>query len=137
MRDDSVNCNVLQQMLRERRELTKTQAAHLRECEGCMDAWLTAALDQKPEVAIPSDFAARVAAIAPARQENREAAKASRHWGVISAMAVVTVLLVICFESPGPANSTPSSWIGPLFLFLVTAEIAGLALWLGPRWTGR
>jgi hypothetical protein len=136
MHDDSVNCERLQRTVRsgrDGRELTKEQSAHLDECDACMDAWLTVVLDKKPEVAIPADFAARVTAMAPVRQENRVRARAPRHWGVISAMAVVTVLLVVCFAGSHPANS----WIGLTFMLVVVSEIAGLALWLGPRWMGR
>ena len=139
MRDDGMNCEELQRglrddrALREGRELTKEQSAHIDECDECMDAWLTAALDRKPEVAIPADFAARVAAMAPARPERRNTAHSPRHWGVISAMAVALVVLVLCFAGPKPANS----WVGVVFVMLVATEIAGLALWLGPRWLGR
>ena len=137
MRDGDMNCEAIQLAARQGRELTAYEAAHLDECDACLDVWLTAALDEKPEVAIPEDFAARVGLLASARPEKPAKAKTSRHWGVMSAVAVVTVMLVVCFEGPAPANSTANSWIGPVFLFLVTAEIAGLALWLGPKWMGR
>ncbi len=133
MRDHGVNCEELQRTLREGRELTKEQAGHIDECDVCMDAWLTAALDAKPEVVIPADFAARVRAELPARQERRIAVRTQRHWGVISAMVVALVVLVLCFLGPKPANS----WVGGVFVMLVASEIAGLALWLGPRWLGR
>lgn len=137
MRNDDVSCEALQNTLREGRELTGMDSAHLDECDTCMDAWLTLALDAKPEVPIPVNFAARVAAMAREFPVKRKTTHSPRHWGVISAMAVVTVLLVVCFEGPGSAYSTTNSWIGPAFLSLVTAEIAGLALWLGPKWIGR
>jgi hypothetical protein len=98
-----------------------------------MDAWLTLVLDAKPEVEIPADFAARVVAGLPARSERQSAVRAQRPWGVISGMAVVLVLLVLCFAGPAPANP----WVGLVFVMVVASEIAGLALWLGPRWTGR
>jgi AhpD family alkylhydroperoxidase len=141
MRDDSVNCEDLRRALREGRELTKEQSAHVEQCDACadahMDAWLTMALDAKPEVAIPADFAAQVAAglpmELPARQEKRIAVRTQRHWGVISAMAVALVVLVVCFLGPKPGNS----WVGGVFVMLVASEFAGLALWLGPKWLGR
>jgi hypothetical protein len=140
MRNDSMICEALQRTLRESRRLTGEQVTHIDECDACMDAWLTAALDQKPEVAIPEDFAARVSAGLPARRPQR-AIKRRPRWGLAAAMAVVTLLLVVCFAEPTPASSLADapahSWIGLVFLFLVTAEITALALWLGPRRMGR
>ena len=139
MRDDSVNCEALRRALRDDgtlhggRGLTNEQLAHLEGCDECMDAWLTLALEEKPEVSIPADFAARVAASLPPRRERRVAMTAQRHWGVRSAIAVSLVVLMVCFAGAKPANS----WVGLVFLILVATEIAGLALWLGPRWTGR
>jgi hypothetical protein len=134
---NGVNCEALQRELREGRgltpELTKEHSAHVDECDACMDVWLTLALDAKPEVAIPADFAALVAAMAPALPAKREALRTPRRWGVISAMAVVTVLMMVCFAGPAPTNS----WVGLVFVMLIASEIAGLALWLGPRWMGR
>ena len=137
MRDDGVNCEVVQRAMREEHELTKAESAHLEECDECMDKWLTLALDAKPEVAIPVDFAARVAAGLPVRQPKRAMLRSNRHWGLITALAILTVLMVVCFAGPAPANPPANSWIGPVFLFLVTTEIVGLALWLAPKWLGR
>jgi hypothetical protein len=132
MRDDRVNCENLQRAMREGRELTQAELAHINECDACadasMDAWLTAALDRKPEVAIPVDFAARVAAGLPPRPPRHETARS-----VICAMVVALVVLVLCFAGRNPA----SSWVGVVFVMLVASEIAGFALWLGPRWLGR
>ena len=131
--DDSVNCEELQRALRGERELTAQEAGHLEACDACLDVRLTRALDAKPEVAIPADFAARVAAGVPARSEERVSARVPRPWGLATAMAVVTVLLMVSFAGQQPANN----WAGTVFLFLVASEIAGLALWLGPRWMRR
>ena len=128
-----VNCEAMQRVIRERRALAGNEFAHIDKCESCMEMWLTAALEEKPEVAIPADFAVQVAAKLPARSAQRLEPRRPRHWGVISAMALVTVLLVVCFASPAP----PNSWIETAFVLLVATEIAGLALWLGPNWTSR
>ena len=133
MRDDSMNCEALERALHEGRKLTKEQLAHVENCDECMDVWLTLALEAKPEVAVPADFAARVAASVPPRREKRATLRVPRHWGLITAMAVVTVVLVVGFPSPKPANS----WVGLGFVMVVASEIAGLALWLGPKWMGR
>jgi hypothetical protein len=140
MRDDSMICEALQRTLRESRGLTSEQVAHIDECDACMDAWLTGVLDQKPKVMIPEDFAARVSTALPVRPPQR-AIKRRPRWGLAAAVMVVTLLLVVWFAGPTPANSFANapahSWIGLVFLFLVTGEITALALWLGPRWMGR
>ena len=133
MRDHGVNCEELQRAVLEGRGLTREQSDHIETCDACMDAALTAMLDAKPEVGIPADFAARAVAGLPECPEKRSAARTQRPWGVISAMAVALVLMVVCFAGSPPANS----WVGLVFVMLVASEIAGLALWLGPRWMGR
>lgn len=130
MRDNDVNCEALQRALNEERELTAEESAHLEECDACLDASLTVMLDAKPEVEIPSDFAVRVVASLPAKPAAR--ARWPRHAGLISAMAVVTVLLVVCFAGPKPENN----WIGLVFMLLVATEVAGIALWLAPKHSG-
>jgi predicted anti-sigma-YlaC factor YlaD len=133
MGDDGMNCEALERALHEGRRLTAHELAHVEDCDECMDVWLTLALEAKPEVAVPADFAARVAASVPPRRVKRVALRVPRHWGLITAMAVVTVVLVVGFPGPKPANS----WVGLVFVMVVASEIAGLALWLGPRWLGR
>ncbi len=133
MRDDGVNCEELQRILREGRDFSGDQSGHIEQCDSCMDAWLTLALDAKPEVEIPANFAARVASGLPARRERWTEVRVQRPWGVISAMAVVLVVLIVCFAGSPTANS----WVGLVFVMLIASEIAGLALWLGPKWTGR
>ena len=137
MRDDDVNCEALKERLRQGRELTRDDSAHLDDCDACTDAWLTAALEAKPEVQIPVDFAARVAANLPSPAPRSATKRRPRNWGLATAMAMIGVFLAVFFAGPSSANSPPNAWLGPLFLFLVTGEIAGLALWLGPRWMGR
>ena len=139
MRDDGVNCEALRRALHGDRglrgggELTQTELAHVEECDDCMDVWLTLALEAKPEVAIPDNFAARIAAGLPARQAKRAMVRGNQHWGLVTAMAVVTVLMAVGFGGSPPANT----WVGLVFVSVVATEIAGLALWLGPRWLGR
>ena len=133
MRDDRMNCEALERAMHEGRKLTAQELEHVENCDECMDVWLTLALEAKPEVAIPLDFAARVAASVPPRREKREALRMPRHWGLITAMAVATVVLMVGFPGLKPVNS----WVGLVFVMVVASEIAGLALWLGPRWMGR
>lgn len=133
MRDDGMNCEALERALHEGRKLTQAELAHVENCDECMDVWLTLALEAKPEVTVPADFAVRVASNAPPRPQKRAALRMPRHWGLITAMGVITVLMAAGFVGSPPANT----WVGLVFLFLVATEIAGLALWLGPRWMGR
>ena len=133
MRDDGISCEALERALHEGRKLTQEELAHVESCDECMDVWLTLALEAKPEVAIPENFAARVAAGLPRRQAKRAVLRGNRNWGLVTAMAVVTVLMAVGFAGPPPANS----WVGLVFISVVATEIAGLALWLGPRWMGR
>jgi hypothetical protein len=134
MSSSAMNCESLQRaMIEERRELTMDEAAHLAACDECMEVMLTVSLEEKPIVAVPADFAARVVAGLPARQTKRAAIRTPRPWGFMTAMAIATVLLVVCFAGSPPVNT----WVGLVFVLLVASEIAGLALWLGPRWTGR
>jgi len=133
MRDHGVNCEELQRAVLEGRGLTREQSDHIETCDACMDAVLTAMLDTKPDVEIPVDFAARFVAGLPERPEKQSAPRTQRPWGVISAMAVVLAVMVVCFAGSPAANS----WVGLVFVMLIATEIAGLALWLGPRWMGR
>ncbi len=133
MHDDSMSCEALERALHEGRKLTARKLAHVENCDECMDVWLTLALEAKPEVAIPENFASRVAVGLPPRQAKRAMVRGSQHWGLVTAMAVVTVVLMVGFPGPKPLNS----WVGLVFVMVVASEIAGLALWLGPRWMGR
>jgi hypothetical protein len=47
-------------------------------------------------------------------------------------MVFVAVLLVVCFAAAKPADSR----VAMVFIALVAAEIAGIALWLAPRRAG-
>ena len=64
-------CEVVRRALMQRRELTAEERAHAERCAVCADALMEteieAALEEKPEVAVPAEFAARVAV--RARQE--------------------------------------------------------------------
>ncbi|MGB0122044.1 MAG: hypothetical protein WA419_10295 [Silvibacterium sp.] len=135
---DTIGCTELQQAVRIR-ALTAAEAAHVEGCDACLTAWLdatvTQALDMKPEVDIPAGFAARVAAQLPAqrsaaRRSDGFARGGARHWGLLTAILLVAVgLLAAAFADPGGLNSR----MGMVFMILAVSEIAGIALWLGPR----
>lgn len=130
MHDNGVNCEALQRTLRGERELTAEDSAHLEECDVCLDVSLTVMLDIKPEVEIPRDFAARVVASLPAKTAARS--RSPRHAGLITAMAAIAILLVVCFAGAKPADN----WTGLVFMLLVATEVAGIALWLAPKHSG-
>ncbi len=133
MRNDGMSCEQLQRALLEERGPTDAEFAHIDRCDACMEVWLTAALDEKPEVEIPEDFAVRITAQLPPRSPQRSVSRRPRSWGLAIAMVVVTALLVAFFVEPAAATS----WVRIVFPMMVATEIAGLALWLGPRWSGR
>jgi hypothetical protein len=107
-------------------------------CEACLEAWLdatvTQALDAKPEVSVPADFAARIAMELP---EKRSVAHRSQeptpHWGLLTSIVLVAVGMVTMAVAD-PVNV--HSWTGVIFVTLVVTEIAGIALWLGTGHSG-
>jgi hypothetical protein len=129
----AINCDELRQALKQGRALTTAESAHVEGCDSCLEAWLdatvTQALDAKPEVKIPADFAARVARGLSAK---RGAVGASRerspHWGLATASLLVAAgLIAMAVADPVRVNT----WVGVVFVTLVVSEIAGIALWLG------
>jgi hypothetical protein len=130
-----MDCGALRQAFAQGRPLTAAEQAHVDGCEACLDAWLdstvTEALNEKPEVGIPADFAARVAAGLPEKRVSaRGTPNRMRHWGLIAAVIVAAVVLVaIAVANPVKVNT----WIGMGLLVLVVSEVAGIALWLGAR----
>jgi hypothetical protein len=128
-----MSCEAMQQRLRQGRTLTAAESAHVKGCDTCLEAWLdatvTQALDAKPEVEIPADFAARVVRGLPAKRGAVGVSrKRSPHWGLATAIVLVAAgLIAMTVADPVRANT----WIGALFLGLVVSEIAGIALWLG------
>lgn len=135
---DTVSCNEVRQALEKKRALTAWESAHMESCEACLEAWLdatvTQALDAKPEVSVPADFAARIAMNLP---EKRSAAHRSQeitpHWGLLTSIVLVAVGMVTMAVAD-PVNV--HSWTGVIFVTLVVTEIAGIALWLGTGHSG-
>lgn len=123
-----VSCAELKRTLEQGRRLTAEEAEHAVRCDECREAWLDAtivqALEAKPEIVIPADFAARVAQRLPAKQ----AAARRSHWGLTTATLLVAAgLATMAFADPVATNT----WTGSLFTALVVSEIAGIGLWLG------
>jgi hypothetical protein len=129
-----MSCGEIQHALRHGRALTAEQSAHAEDCDACLNVWLdatvTRALDAKPEVEIPSDFAARVASNLPAKRTPSNIRSRANHWGLTTAVLLVAAGMIAMTATHPVAMNT---WTGVVFLSLVVTEVAGIALWLGQR----
>jgi hypothetical protein len=92
------------------------------------EAAITRALDRKPEVAVPVDFAARVRAALPAQPK----VKARRSVGrEVAMVATAGLVLALCVLAPH-ARPNFASVAFDLEMVLVV-ELMGVAAWLGTR----
>ena len=89
---------------------------------------ITRALDRKPEVVVPADFAAKVRASLPAQTKVR----AQRSVGRIAAgVATVGLVVALCWLAP---HTRPSFGSVAFDLEMVlVVELMGVAAWLGMR----
>lgn len=134
-----LSCEQLRSAIALDRALTAAERAHVEVCETCLEALVCHGLESKPEVKIPVDFAARVAAVLPQKrggerqlrgQEHTEFRTHGRQWGLMTAIALVAVgLMAMPFAEPTVLN-TP---MGLVFIGIAASEVAGIALWLGTR----
>jgi hypothetical protein len=95
-----------------------------------LDERIARALERVPEVTIPAEFAARVAAQVPTRREM--AARPTRFgWMTmrISMVVLVIALLAVAMHATGRSNA-----LGITLEWLLCAELAGLAIWLSGAW---
>ena len=135
----SLSCEQLKSAIAQGRALTTEEWAHVEVCEACLDAWVCYGLESKPEVRIPVDFAARVTAALPEKrgvarelrgEERTEVRTYARHWGLMTAIALVAVgLMAMPFADPTVLDTR----MGLVFIGIAVSEIAGIALWLGTR----
>ena len=133
-----MNCEALRSAMGQGRELTAAEQAQMEECDSCRDAWLEAtvthALEAKPEVRIPADFAARIAANLPEkhvvlsqREPILEDGRA-RQWGLLTAAVLVAVgLMAAVAINPGMMKTN----MGVIAMTIAAGEVAGIGLWLG------
>lgn len=132
---EMMSCERLRPMLEQGRALTAAESVHVEGCNACLEAWLdatvTKALYTKPEVPIPADFAARVAARLPEKSGHFLPSRGyDRPWGLLAAILLVVVgLVAMAVADPVGLNTR----LGMIFMGLVVTEIAGIALWLGPK----
>lgn len=133
-----MSCNYIQQILSNGRPLTAAESAHVETCDSCLEAWLdstvTQALDARPEVSIPADFAARIVSNLPEKPiATPRLVPRMHHWGLITATLLIAVgMIAMAVTHPVSINS----WTGIVFLSLVVTEVSGIALWLGRRSDG-
>lgn len=130
---DEMICASLRRKLEGKHALAAAEAAHVESCDSCLEVWLdatvTEALNAKPEVQVPADFAARVASQLPEKRDRVGRVRGrERRWGLIVAILLVAFgLVAAALADPTGLNSR----MGLVFLVLVVSEIAGIGLWLG------
>ncbi len=100
--------------------------------ETVFEAEITQALEQKPRLVVPTDFAARVRAALPEQRPVRERRFAGRSLGQDVAMvAAVGLVVALCVVAPHARPSFESvAFDLEMVLFM---ELAGVAAWLGVR----
>jgi hypothetical protein len=92
------------------------------------DAAITRALERKPEVRVPVDFAAKVRAALPAQSKVRVRRSVGR---MVAAVAAAGLVLALYWLAPH-ARPSFESVAFDLEMVLVV-ELAGVAAWLGTR----
>ncbi len=92
------------------------------------EARLTRALEQQPEVTVPTEFAARVRAALPQQTplRARRVVRVSRTSAVVSG---VVLLAAMCWLAPHSRASFSSAAFDMELVLL--AELAGVAAWMG------
>jgi predicted phage tail protein len=94
-----------------------------------MDERLVRALDARPVVAIPADFAARVARQMPAR---RPVLLTPRHYGR-NAMVVCMVVLGVALLLVAALHAGTVSAAVQVTVWILYAQFLGLVVWAGMR----
>lgn len=92
------------------------------------EAAITRALDWKPEVAVPVDFAARVRAALPAQAKVKVRRSVGREVAMVATAGLVVAL---CLLAPHARPSFESLAFDVEMVLVV--ELMGVAAWLGTR----
>lgn len=96
-----------------------------------IEAKVVAALQRRPEIAVPAEFAARVARAMPAKVHSRGASRPmfGRLAGYLAVAAMMAVLLALAWRHPAALEA------GRGFVFavelLLVAQLLAVGLWLG------
>jgi hypothetical protein len=134
MREDSLNCDQMRQLLQRTSfaDLTPAQQEHLAGCDQCMELLVSEALEAKPQIAIPENFAARVAAGLPPPPNPRRS-RLRPQYGRVVAFASLGILVAgmasIAVVSPQWLVANRAIWL--LIETLTLAETGAIAYWLG------
>ena len=95
-----------------------------------LEAEITRALEQKPVVAVPVDFAARVRMALPAEPKVRAGRFAGRSVGQVTAvMGAIGLMAGLCLLAPHARPSFASLAFDLEMALLV--ELGGVVVWLG------
>jgi hypothetical protein len=101
-----------------------------------LDRALTEALEQRPEIAVPAGFAARLMGrLADERPggsyRTRRRVSVGRTVGYVSAAATTVALAAVAIANPGALEAGKTIAFG--LEMLLVAELLGVGLWLGTR----
>ncbi len=116
-------------------DFTSAEDQHLAACNACTELLLTRMLDQKPQVVVPAEFAARVRSQLARENVTAKTLRRIPAYGFTTAIAVLLVLAIAwtVFAYVDPQWWTIRGTLSLLVESVVTLEIGGIALWLGTR----
>jgi hypothetical protein len=98
--------------------------------EKALEAEIVRVLEQKPVVAAPVDFAARVRAALPPEPKVKAGRFAGRSLGrMVGGVAAVALVVALCVLAPHARPSFESLAFDLEMVLLL--ELAGVAIWLG------
>jgi ferric-dicitrate binding protein FerR (iron transport regulator) len=89
MPDKPLSCDEVQTLMAAANALPDV-AAHLAECDRCLDAFLDGGLGRSPSVSVPSGFAARAAA--RIRRDRRRDERRASSWALVAACVLFSLL---------------------------------------------
>lgn len=93
------------------------------------EARITAALEQRRDVAVPADFAARIASALPQGKVRRRRLHAGRAVSV-----AICVLMLVAMVALAPRASESLTNHASLAELCLTAALGAMACWLGLKW---
>jgi hypothetical protein len=137
MCEDKMICERVQRAMRTDSipEFTDAENEHLAACGTCTELLLTHLLQQKLEIAVPTEWAARVASRLTAEIKTARAHRPIPAYGFTTAVAVLMVMSLAwsVFAYVDPQWWTLQGGLSLVLEGIVTFEIGIIALWLGIR----
>ena len=135
MRENNLSCAQLRPRLQSEPhpELSPQEESHLADCDACMDLLLAQSLDEKPPVAIPSGFPARVAANLPALPSPKTGRQPryGRRIGFVLLTGLVAATSFLALVDPHWFVANSLLWLA--IETLAAFEVGALAIWLMRR----